>query len=360
MTHFVDRSRVEAGHQCQRKRFWSYHYDGRGITPVIEGLDLTFGKAIHADLEYQLNGWGHAAMPDMAASTKLPDGGTQDQEWAVLYRGLTGTFKEWVLPSILETYEVLGTEVELTTELAPGIQWMTRLDAVLRRKADGLYFVLEAKTSSWMDKLFAGLPYNFQLLMEVESLRRAWDKGSEEMGGALVLAFNKGQNRSVSDAERRRGLEGKRRLSPFTYWYARTQANGLTDYSLEYKAGWDRMPTWTIPDWWQMMKERWSDAAREQVQLWPSVSFDTLRVESIIRQIVGQEKQNVAYETNDWQRPGEALDFFWPQNFGACMDFGRPCPFADCCFSPTIGRDPLASGQYVVRDPNHKQELTSE
>lgn len=361
MSHYSDRSRYESGQRCPRQRYWGYHHDGLGVSRVGGSEDLLFGQAIHWNLEYQLSGKEPLGNPlhellELVSPVQLPDGGSQFDETSALYNGLCSSFREWMLPQLRAEYEWLGSEQEHTMDLG-SVCWMSRLDAVLRRRSDGLYFVLEAKTTSYPEDLQKQSLYNFQLLMELESLRRSYNLEPEQIGGALLLVFNKGQKRKVSEAEQRRGLEGQRRLSPFTYCYRKDHANGETEFALDYKAGWDRCPTWTVPGWLDILRETWPERMREQVQLWPSVSFDQERTKQLIGQIqMVEDRAAIASSVNDenW------VNFQWPQNFSNCLNdggFRRPCPFLDCCFSPAIGADPVGSGDYEPRRVNHPQEL---
>jgi hypothetical protein len=351
---------------------------GRGVEPVGERADLEFGKAIHFEIELSnhYREYGNAENdPPLLHTIKLweaskdvqtPDGFSQWFEWCALLHGMVETFRRSTLPRLLAEYDWLASELELTTEIAPGIQWMSRLDAVLRRKADGLYFVLEAKTSSWLDRLLKSAPTNFQLLMECEALRHHLDDElwyttngplPPQIGGALLLVFDKGRRQAASAAEKKRGLEGYRRLSPFTYWYSRSRANGETDYRLDYAAGFERTPVWTIPDWFELM---WSNpvmraVAEASVQVWPSVSFDTERVASVLRQIVHRELV-LSGAVKELGGTGPEVDILFAQNFSNCHNFsgfGRDCEYLNCCFSPRVGADPVGSGEFQWRVPNH-------
>src|SRR5688572_21163959 len=42
-----DRSRVTTDWTCPRKRFWQYHYNGRGIVKGSTGLELFLGTTVH-------------------------------------------------------------------------------------------------------------------------------------------------------------------------------------------------------------------------------------------------------------------------------------------------------------------------
>lgn len=379
--YYSDRSRYESGQRCLRRRFWQYHYAGRGVEAVTGSLDLLFGSAIHWELERimtgQPEGAKNAALADLlalVADQTTPDGHPASQEWLSLFQGLARTFADETKPTTLREYEWVASEVEITLELGD-LRWMTRLDGVVRRRTDGMWFVVEAKTTSWMEKLLNESRTNFQLLMEAEAMRRHYNLAPEQVGGAMLLVFDKGYKSKV---ERDGETIGYRRVSPFTYWWRKDSADGTSEYLMKRPAkwsGWELTPVWTVPGWWEFARENWADQVRGQVQLWPTVSFDQKRVQSVIRQVEASEldakdfqEHQQHHRTADmddaqWSAINEeALDVWWPQNFLNCANdggFGRECPFKDCCFTPQVGRDPIGSDLFEWRKPNHPQEVVA-
>ena len=364
MNHFVDRSRVETQWACPRKRFYNYHYNGKGIVPAGESTHLLFGKAIHYLVEHCDK--DIAVNPDLdqlLLTTEItPDNHQVSDEWRSLYSGMQLVFNTYVLPKLLDEYDVVSSELETTMNLTSEIMWMCRWDKVIHRKSDGLWFILEIKTSSWLDKLMKQASTNFQLLMEIEAMHRHYQLSAEQLGGAILLVFDKGQSKRASTAERSRGFDGYRRLSPFTYWYKKDLANGTTNYSLGYAAGYQRTPVWTIPGWQEILLENFLEEAKAQVQLWPSVSFDSERTADVIEQVVENEQRLQHFELQRVQYPeleGKLMNQLFSQNFGNCNNdsgYGKPCSYQACCFSPNISRDPVASGEYEERTVNHEQE----
>jgi hypothetical protein len=49
------------------------------------------------------------------------------------------------------------------------------------------------------------------------------------------------------------------------------------------------------------------------------------------------------------------LDERFPMHTRAC-DYPTKCQYQDVCWNPTVGRDPLASGLFVPRQPHHELE----
>ncbi len=366
--HYSDRSRYECGGKCARKRYWNYHYDGLGVVPAsADRSDLLFGSAIHALIEEAEDGSSSAdpykTLGELLVTEELtPDGFRVADEWESLYTGLRRNYLDDVRPALVRDYEFVASEDEMTMELAPGVHWMSRLDGVWQRRSDGLLFLMEAKTTSWPEDLMAQAKTNFQLLMEMEALRRGWNLKPDQLGGALLLVFNKGKRQKVSAAEQARGLEGSRRLSPFCYWYRKTLASGEERLRSDWSAGYEKVPTWEAagPDWLSWGREQFP-ALKSQVQLWDSVGYDSERTASVIRQVLAVEHQIADYGEDVGYTEQIDIDTVFPQNFGNCHNdggFRRPCEYFSACFSPNVGRDPIGSGEYVQRTPNHPQELS--
>lgn len=365
MTHWSDRSRFESGMKCPRKRFLGYHFGGRGINPVGEAPELLFGLAIHAELEAAFSGQPvnrqyYTDLIHLVVDEETVDGLSVASETAALIRGLLHTFHTYTLPALLEEYEWVSSEQEMVLEVGD-TKWQSRLDAVLRRKADGLYFVLEAKTTSWMDLLLKGLDTNFQLLMELEAMRSHYGLKEEEVGGALLLAFNKGKKQRASKVDQDRGHDGYRQLSPFTYCYHKSYANGSEGWGTEWKSGWERLPAWQVDGWLDRLDRDHNQVVRDQVQVWPSVSFSQEKLESVLRQVEAVEDRahNIDWliESGTFDHTHKLVDEGWPQNFSHCHnDFNRDCPFLRCCMSPQVAKDPVGSGEYEWRIPNHRPE----
>lgn len=94
-------------------------------------------------------------------------------------------------------------------------------------------------------------------------------------------------------------------------------------------------------------------------------------IESWRRQVTSQEgrvRQRVrsveaATAANSWGGPWrntpeleEVLDREFSQSTARCFDYQSKCAYWDICFNPSIKADPLGSGLYQIRVPNHPSE----
>ena len=62
MAHFTDRSRLQTGSRCQRKRWWQYHAGtkGTGLSKVRRSAPLVTGAAVHEGFAHLLQFGGQA------------------------------------------------------------------------------------------------------------------------------------------------------------------------------------------------------------------------------------------------------------------------------------------------------------
>lgn len=81
-------------------------------------------------------------------------------------------------------------------------------------------------------------------------------------------------------------------------------------------------------------------------------------IESWRRQIVSQESRvrQRAKAVEEAHGDEEVLDREFPQHTQNCYSYNSPCQFFDACFKPAVHADPLGSGLYMPRVPNHPSE----
>ena len=195
----VDRSRVKAGHHCQRERFWEYHsYNGYGIRKVGEAVPLATGIYVHEALAgvleiCQRQGYTEVPHPaDWAAEVQAvlgkviskydqvvkARGFTDDilsgqvqatlQEQQALVIGLLWGWIRTTLPWVLAEFNIIAIEQEYTYVIGCscglgngvgevsdhvlrdclGMMKMTRPDVILERKSDGQLGYHEFKTAA--------------------------------------------------------------------------------------------------------------------------------------------------------------------------------------------------------------------
>ena len=334
---YTDRSRDEAFRRCPMFRYWNYDAGERGYVSTEDSIDLAFGIAIHEGLADILQG-GTGQSVTWPSPTGLTGGGEPiSAELQALGEGLLQGWYNVRLPLLLEEYDVIGVEQSVEPwcigtvdvlrwsaapylRVEPSEVWYgTRLDGVLRRKEDGIPFVLEFKTSGSPYLLMQQLKYDAQLMLECKAARQLLQ---EDVGGVVVQIFDKGYKK-----------DGLRR-SPFTYLY---QGAAL---SFEWKAKAKLVPAWKLDvDLLSIMP---SELLQKQFSSFGPVFYDEQSCDAFIKEMLIREQ--LSANGVRWHDPK------------SCFAYGKPCPFIPLCYEPFTAEDPLGSKLFVPRKPHHKWE----
>src|SRR5919109_44290 len=342
----TDRSRTETYLACEQERYLRYHYNGLGIVREAESNDANFGLLVHQALALGMAGEPLEAilapfqqLPEMV-SGETPEGLPVSQEYAALGYGFMYAFYSRFHSHLLAHYQPLIIEHEINMPLSPEVLWMARLDGAVRRRRDGMLFVLEWKTSSYPDRLTWQYEYSLQTCMEIASLQHLLQ---EHVGGMLLIGLDKGVSKEVTDREYEAGLRGHRRLSPFTYAYRKD--NGFTvDYSISYKAGWERFPVWTVfsPEAWMDYLEANEPQLLDNVFVTPFPLYVTPKqVDRAITEVLTIEQRI--------SEPAHIPLHNW-LNCRNHMGFpGKECPYVSICHHNEWDG-------YTTRTPHHAYE----
>jgi len=356
----VDSTRYGCTFSCPRKRYWFTEYKGRGIQLARPSEDLLYGQAVHKGCEAlagrtdfdEALALATAELIKIDPTILTVDGLSHKDELLALLWGHLRLYADYILPNLRQRFDFLSIEQELAIPLSDNITYLTRLDKNLRDKETDLKYNLNYKTSSYVNDLHQEMSHSLQLMMEAEAARLHL---GIECVGTIIIAFDKGRSYGASDAEKKRGLSGKRRLSPLTYLYSKGDDpwDARTQYSTEYKSGWKRVPTFTgglTPE--GVWIHKLSPAVKQGLfsELTP-IYFDQEMVEGVREQIVLVENQVVSMNSS----------MLFPQNFHNCFQDGgyihHSCPYTPLCWDD---EDPemLIGGLYEWRTFNHPLEET--
>jgi hypothetical protein len=404
MTFEVDRSGILEWQKCPRSRFYSRHYLGRGIEKLTKSLPLQFGAAFHEGAEQLLKGEGIEPAVrqallylDLAFSVAKVDMGDEGKptEAMVAYgiaeqRAIAeGLLRAWWIEKgqqFVDDFEVLEVEQEGRADLARDLTLMFRPDALVREKLTGDLYIVSWKTAS----TFGQYTIN-QINSDMQSMSEVWgvqeaskaycatqDFGPDwahKVEGVLYLFAVKGQRR-MDDY-----LGFKTQDSPLAYgWVRRNGPDG--EWAFRYKwaseeegkkftqlpKGFRKVTIWDnypggVKAWIEALAAR--EITPRHINPFEAIFPNSLpvsrrvdEIESWRRQIVSQEsriRQRVlAVETAHGDE--EVLDREFPQHTSHCYNFNSPCSFMPICFTPSVRADPLASGLYQIRIPNHPSE----
>ena len=246
MAHFTDRSRLQTGSRCQRKRWWQYHAGtkGIGLSKVRKSAPLVTGAAVHEGFAHLLQFGGQAGgwtnLPTVSspiiegAVTKalnyfdtelnVAQGGgldytpdepgqqdsTQDQspdqmaavdnaqqQWLIaqqkgLVEALVRLSGIRIVPNLLRDFDVPLVEQEMAVRLPKsGAIFQSRADGLLRSKGTGEQYALSLKTvaqwSKWKDS---------EILVDAQGLTEPYvleANGFGEVAGAQMIYLIKGR-----------------------------------------------------------------------------------------------------------------------------------------------------------------------
>lgn len=382
MVRFIDRSRIEEWYRCPRKYYWGYLHDGVGLVP--EGptpVDLCYGLAFHNGAEEIAYGHGlDAALAAAKEQTDRIEGTTLDglprkDEYYALAYGHLRAFYQFLWPRVLSRYDLLAVETEMVLPLSDDLVYGTRLDLGVRDKQTRMAYNWEYKTDSNPSDIGERMRYYLQLLLETKCLA---EHLGEYVHGTIICGIDKGSKGRATERDRELGKGTcERRLSPFTYYYAKSDTFEDT-VSIKYQRGkgWERRPTWLYPGgsegWFEKLIDLKFDMFGQFAET-PPVRYDEDRFQRIKRQIVAMEHrvnegmfwikadQDPVICSTPAVRDTETKDIedYFGQNFQNCLndgDYKRPCPFVDLCHN-AADLDPLGSG-YKYRTSNHPVEET--
>lgn len=387
---YVDRSRYLDGQNCQRLRALTYETDNgpnqpKGWVPVKRRHYYEVGQTLHKALERVFTGsdpayeaeriWAFTENPDALdwgnGESSLPP----DLKACEAATWIEAAMWTWVierLPYLQKEFEVVACERELemplgeiqcpcitagelhaecaaTSAIRPVI-WLSRPDVILRRRSDRSLFVLDFKSSGFKEdasSLDLTLQHKVLVYAQLAAVEHAL---GEPVTGYLYEGFYKGQNRE----DKRLGF--KRRYSPLAWAYC-SPSDGLSKASVDaenWHLGTARLlkdlPGWTIKDY---VQEVLTEEQRQGQLMYSaeSIGANPVQVERWRRQVLAEEAK-----WQRWHLAGASLDEV-PQNDDHCMRYrGEPCSYLPACWDEVVKVDPVASGRFCARTPNHAPE----
>lgn len=374
---------MAAYQDCKRLRYLTYHYAGRGLQRTTLGLPLINGDFVHLALARLLQGDDLELVLDELSAKYVaaikerglagePDLNGLIAEQLCLLEGLVRAWARVRLPAILREFTVVSVEQEYRYELAPNIIVMVRLDAVLRRKSDGLLFIKDFKTvsaiydSDWGKKF----EHDSQLLCYTLAAEGIFN---EPVGGMLMEGLLKGKralDKGVTSPFQGQVIQ----QSPLCYAYRqRERVTGQYVYDREWARGAEKFPIWDMPGGVRGWLADWSDldlselfvvlpAIRperrdlERFRAQAAFQEETLRTQVDLVEAI-REDAFTSGADEAWDSYELALNRLFPQNHNHCFRyFGYPCAMERLCFTQAIEEDPLGSGFYQERIPHHATE----
>src|SRR5579862_253303 len=391
----IDRSRVATFEQCPRKRYLQYHYAGSGIESGHKDVHLWNGSMVHdgfdllaqgQDLEAVVNVIREKAIVEAQAEGLLESDDPEYLKGITDYmdfqEGMLRAHEKFFWPRFSQEYQLVAGEQEVSWPLGHGMEWMSRLDRIVRRKHDGAAFVVEYKTPGYLDEGWRrGWRYDMQVISEVESLRRflespgvsnhnpnwkhlGWNDPPPHIGLIIVGLYKNTYRKQLQ--------------SPLVFTWM-SQGDGINPPMFEREFEWQcTAPHAKCPGGknHRLGKDYRRVRVRDEYPGGVKAWVEQLPQDFVDRQIVALEPIVPSpYETHRWTvtmqnqetkiqtaiaavGSGVSLDAEFEMhtngNNWTRGDYGRQCMFFDVCWG-SAGMD--LNGQFVRRKPNHPQEI---
>lgn len=383
------RSAIVALEECNRLRLLEYDLDGTGYQPKSASVALLSGIHIHEGFAFLLDPEGKHDLE--GAVEVMLKGYTEEFEKQGL-RQAQGEDVERILieqrfmlemmlrgwhrirmPQFLSEYEVMSVERAWRWELTPGILLPLRMDAIVRRRDDGLLHVVDFKGTGTGDENFV-LQHerSRQTILYLTALE---EHTGEAVGGMLYEGLVRGSFRQ--DTAKGSPYYGQRiQNSPLTYAYKLEQLDGMHLWRADYTkaAGWMRTGVWesfTPAEWLEFLVQTKDKEGRVLLEKMfvPSVAVnpDPGFRQSSRRQIAIQERayldgllkfntlRDIYDDTADETQAH--LEAWATQKTGRCSKFGADhrCAFAagGLCFLPNATEILKDEEGFMKRVPHH-------
>ena len=382
----TDRSRIIAHQKCHRYRYWAYEWEDIGLDTKGISFPLLTGTYVHKLLERVPSSEWESAVPtvldDYRAKVEVEDP-TEDyrflvEEQCALVEALVRGFVALRWPRIDREYKVLEVEKEYTLDLGSGVKLMTRLDWLVERRSDKRLYIVNFKTTKEANHFWVKQwPYDMQTISEVLPVEA--ERGVK-LGGVLIEGLVKGRK----SVQYPRDSGNWYHSNVLTWAWRKVGSPPLEEeqWAASYEweedgrkrrlgKGWQRVPAWRdypggIKAWVEWVLVNNPAAAEGCFVTIPPILRDEHEIEEWRAAVIEQERdirtKRDMINSNPKLLPISVLqDRLLPTLFpkhtanGNCV---RPseCPFLDCCWGVS-GDDPLGSGRYQRRVPNHPQEL---
>lgn len=349
-----DRSGAELDDKCGQAYFWNRLFGGTGIVEKVESKHLSVGALIHEDLHFlaEMKDISESALGkvvDGIVDALSPEDKQNDSQMATLYRRL-GWFIAWGLfyePTVREKYDTISTEGELVLDRDP--LWVSITpDRVVRAKSDRHIEYWEYKsTISASTKWMMSWMYKIQLHLGIKVISEELE---EEVKFAQVIGLMKGSE----------DWQGNLRHPYVSAWRNLETGAWTHDYTKSRGAAWTKAFVWDYPDgilaW---VKKCGQEVAHDQFPMSPPVMLnEPMLDEWILRRTFRQRRVHSNAHLSDGPLGVKMHVLTFEKRQNQCRPpFGDACPYVQACWNAEVGKDPIGSGNYVVRKPHHNLEI---
>ncbi len=380
--HLIDRSRVVAREECPRLRYLNYDFNESGLESEKGALPLLSGIAIHTAHARLLAGQPLEVVVAEVVACYVEDIKRRGlfglevtkaliAEQAALLEGMLRVWYAKRMPMILEEYDIVSIEETWDWELSPGLVQRMRMDVILRRKDDGLLFILDYKTMAYAsDGVMEKHEHSHQTCLYLQALKEHFN---EPVGGILYEGLIKGKF-ALDMAKASPFYKTKVQQGPYTMaWGLKGDIGTVLQTEYTPKKGWEKMRPYEVmpvKDWAQVLIEGGQGilSTNELFIPMPPISPPSEELLRMKRKVVREEEQYhaqlAAYKgllASGDPAAVDYLDLFAPTREERCFKFGldNRCQFSGptgICFNQ--GMEPLAADSgYLPRTAHHDRQL---
>ena len=351
----TDRSAAESDDKCGMKFWWQRLEGGKGIVPKEEHSALAIGKQIHEDFAFlaqlddispanlsdTVEGWLHELPPNATDTPRLLE---------LVYRrlGWFVAFGLYIEPKIREQFETIMVEGEIILDRHPLAIAVTP-DRVLRSRAQpSLIVYKEYKSAANPGKRWSEQwPYKIQLHLGLKALE---EELKTKLHYAQIIGLDKGSYTKVQPI----------RLShPYVWgWHNSKDGRWTCDYTKARASGWEPMPVWEYPggivEWVRLCGK---EVALKQFPHSPPTFLNEHMLNKYIARRTARMRQVTAVHSA-CQTDLALRNLVFESRNGQCNpEYGGSCPYLRLCWNASAHLNPLATGDYTVREPHHDVEV---
>jgi len=347
--HRISRSHIECDQECRFKRYMMFHADGRGYMPTNSASALTFGSMAHELLQNILEqGNEHETIVKRYKEQTSED----DEVYVGLIEALVLAWKRIRLPQLMESYSIEDVEREYNFQLAPDIQLMTRIDAVLRNRSTDELYPLEFKTTSIATASYLeAYHYDTQTMLHTIATEARYKKPCSTV---LMEHLYKGRkyNGQFTSSLIRGFYNFDTQETSYSYkknWQPFYLTSDLADLYIG-----NELPQWMSPLEYWISTLPYSELRKHLLN--NEVQHNQLALEEWTRATVFRERQIMAC----LQDNSISISETFPKRMNRfCYSdrYSRKCPFFSICFEGCKQPEELG---LIERIPHHEQEFSDE
>lgn len=356
---YFDRSRTTKDWYCPRARYLNYEYNGRGIVPQTQGIELFLGTVTHDSLAaiahgVDIDGICEALVQQIESSLTPATSGEVNgevfvKEQQALIEGLIRGYHKHVWPRLVDLYPtIISVEEEMTYKVSDGLIFMAKPDLILADR-EGNWYYIEFKTTSSKKEDWIN---SWNTAIQIHSTCKAVEQTKGQMPVAtIVQGLYKGF------------VSYGKQSSPFCYAYKRNGNPPFSkdEISYEYKPGLKKYPVWEmeggVKGWVEAMPET---ILADQFPQTPPIFIKEDLVNSFFAQRDIREHeiklagQILEAHKGDKEACEGLLNAAYAQKFDQCYPgWGRPCSYTRICHGHV--ENPIEDG-FVYRESHHAPE----